>query len=181
MIIGLTGLHGAGKSYIGKLLEEVLGWEHFKKREYLQKLYHSSEKRRSPPNWLEWQSKLYLKKGSFKVMQEILAKDIPTQQVLVVDAVHNAEEWRAVRAIESRAILIGVFSPSSIRAIRRDPEEELLDKKRIAHWHESNDDDIVCLLSHVEWAFTGTMPRELLVDQCKLLHHCLLETKRIIS
>lgn len=182
MIIGLTGLHGAGKSYTGQLLEEVLGWKYFEKRAYLQALYENDQKVNSLLSWFEWHRKLYSTKGSLKVMQEILEKNFPMQKVLVIDAVHNAEEWRAIKDTDSRAILVGVFSPSPVRAIRRSPEEYLLDRKRITHWHESsnNNDDIICLLSEVEWAFTGMLPRDFLINQCKLLHSHLRETKRII-
>lgn len=180
MIVGLTGLHGAGKSYTGKLLEKEFGWNHFEKRAYLQALFKNEQKINSSLKWVDWHRELYLKNSSFKTMKEILGKKILTQKVLIVDSVHNAEEWRAVKDADSRAILVGVFSPSPIREMRRDKEEGALDKKRIIHWHESNDDNIVCLLSEVEWAFSGILPHKLLIDQFNLLRHYLIETKRII-
>lgn len=179
MIVGLTGLHGAGKSYTGKLLEEVFGWKYFEKRVYLQTLFKNDQKVKPSLKWIEWHRELYLKDGSFKIMKEILGKNFPIKKVLIVDSVHNAEEWRAVKDTDSRAILVGVFSPSPVRAMRRDQEEGVLDKKRIIHWHESNDDNIVCLLSEVEWAFSGILPRELLTNQFNFLRHHLVETKRI--
>lgn len=180
MIIGLTGLHGAGKSYVGKLLEEMFEWEHFEKRTYLQAIFKNDQKINSSLRWTEWHRELHLKNGSFKIMKEILGKKILMQKVLIIDSVHNTEEWRAIKDADSRSILVGVFSPSLIRETRRDKEEGSLDKKRIIYWHESNDNNVVCLLSEVEWAFSGMLPRNLLISQFNLLHHHLIETKRII-
>jgi len=181
MIVGLTGLHGAGKSYVGQLLKETFRWTHFEKRAYLKTLYKIKNSQESIAlSWLDWHHQLYSSKGSFYVMLEILKMNFPNQSVLVVDAVHNIEEWRAIKQVEPRAILAGVFSPSSTREERREPEESILDKKRIAHWHGNADVSNHCLISEAEWAFTGLMPRDFLVEQCKVLRHYLYESKRII-
>lgn len=116
MFIGLTGFHGAGKSFLADIMSHKLKWKLINKRDILKEIYDKY----NPADdliWEEWYWTLYGKLGAFRVMvmvlDELEKKDdgVP----IVLDAVHNPDEWRAIKRACPESILVGVFSPKRVR------------------------------------------------------------------
>ena len=63
-------------------------------------------------------------------------------------------------------MLVGVFSPQVVRTKRNSPQDAVLDSKRIKYWHDHYEESSVCLLSEVEWVFTGVNSLELQKAEC---------------
>jgi len=167
MIVALTGFHAAGKSYLAQVMAESLGWVHFHKQNQMKVFY---EKQRlnhlNLPDWNSWQVKMFQENGHYEVMSWLLG-GVRNDQILVVDSLHHPDEWKAVRDFDSRAILVGIFTPNTVRSVRRDEGEDELDAKRQSYWHDENHRR--CLLSSVEWSFVGSLSREELERQCHAL------------
>jgi hypothetical protein len=167
MIIGLTGLHGTGKGHIAKLFAELFGWTCIHKRTWLKEQYNASfANRKTTADWEVWLYQLYNDLGPSGVMDMILSAHKSTTGVLVFDSIHNPEEWHTITAVNPHAILVGVFAPLSIRMTRRTSDGIQLDSRRIKYWHQGQDNES-CLLTKVEWAFTGHCPHELQIAECK--------------
>lgn len=166
-LIGLCGLHACGKSHIAKRIKELLGYEIFNKRSYLQ---FAHQKYRLDPldkDWESWYRNLYREQGAREIMRMILGEycldNKESNGLVVVDAIHNIEEWRLVRETY-RSILVLVSSPQEIR-YQRHPElprhTAELDQRRVRYGHTDTDVDF-CLFAQAEWAFSGVMPHALL-------------------
>jgi len=180
MIIGLTGLHGAGKSFLAGIMNTGLKWRLADKRNILMNMYI----KQTPIDdltWEDWYRILYGKVGAFNVMTMILGEMDKEKEGLpiVLDAVHNTDEWRAIKYVYPESILVGVFSPKRIRFARHDEGDEDLDAKRIIYWHENVLDELSCLLSEVEWAFSGCDPPDFQLLKCLALKDYLEKCKII--
>lgn len=148
MIIGVTGLHGSGKSFLFKKLSDLMSVPYFYKRDALKSMANTQ-------NWTKWYREKYKQLGVYQFTKLIL-EFIPTDSPIVLyDTVHNPNEWAAIKDIDPNAILVGVFSPLSIRRSRNDKQDTTLDKKRVRYWHEPNKNKIACLTSEIQWAFSG--------------------------
>jgi hypothetical protein len=180
MIVGLTGLHGAGKSFLAQIMHDKIGWEVVIKRDVLRMIYEKSD----PVDgltWEEWYRVLYAKIGAYKMMCMVIdeARISERKSIVVIDSIHNTDEWRAVKHLHSEAILVGVFSPREIRQSRNTLKDVELDVKRIIYWHENVLGEFSCLLSEVEWAFSGCNPPQSQLRKCHLLKNYL--NKRQLS
>jgi len=170
IIVGLTGFHGAGKSFLAETMRRKLGWTLVNKRDTLRKLYGKSQPA-DDLTWEEWYRVLYLKAGAFKVMSMILddLKVIKSRKPIILDSIHNTDEWRAIKCTCPDALLVGVFSPKRVRSSRNNQQDEVLDAKRILYWHENVVEGLSCLLSEIEWAFSGCDTQAMQANRCYAL------------
>lgn len=165
-IIGLCGLHGCGKSYLARRMQEILGYDVINKRTYLQLLHQKHVV--YPPNkdWELWYRNLYQERGAKEVMRLILdeyelrsARHLSNSNMIIVDAVHNVEEWQLIKETYS-AILILVCTPHETRYQRHldgITRTTQLDMQRIRYGHQDSHTDDFCLFAQAEWAFSGVM------------------------
>ncbi|HAV11328.1 MAG TPA: hypothetical protein DCX32_02180 [Candidatus Moranbacteria bacterium] len=177
MLIGLAGLHGAGKTNLAHLLQKRKGWNYLNKRDVLIELYKETGDIFFEKKFMDWYRGLYVSLGSFEVMSLIMAKSFYVDTcITVVDAIHGLEEWKAVKKICPRAILVGVFSPKEVRRRRNDPGDDVLDKKRISYWHERLHEGYEqCLLAEVEWAFSGVVSIDIQGMECDELEAYIMK------
>lgn len=181
MIIGLTGFHGAGKSFLADIMRNKLKWKLINKRDVLRKMY-DKHPLVDDLTWEDWYKTLYGKLGAFKVMIMILDelnKENKQGAPVVLDAIHNTDEWRAIKYAYPESILVGIFSPKRIRLTRHNQGDGELDKKRLIYWHENVLGEFSCLLSEVEWAFSGCDPYDFQLRKCFILRDYLKERKLI--
>lgn len=174
MIIGLTGLHGAGKSFLANIMSTRLKWRIVNKRNVMKEIYE----KQAPVDdltWEDWYRVLYGKVGAFNVMTMIIEEFVQEKErfPIVLDAVHNTDEWRAIKYVYPESLLVGVFSPKKIRIARNDQGDAELDVKRIIYWHENVLGELSCLLSEVEWAFSGCDCSDLQLRKCHALRDYL--------
>jgi hypothetical protein len=161
-IIGLTGLHGCGKSFLSKIMEDNFGWIHVNKRRYLEKIFDRKFESNDSLDSIEWYRNLYKTEGVSNLMTIIL-NNIPDNDIIILDAIHNPMEGGVVkRNIEAKKILVGVFSPKSIRDSRNSELDAILDLKRVNYWHQESQEykGTRCLMSEVEWVFNGVSDEE---------------------
>jgi chloramphenicol 3-O-phosphotransferase len=176
-IVGLTGLHGTGKSHLARLFADLFNWNCLHKRTWLKNLYDESPlNQRTTANWDRWLYQLYDELGPSAVMEMILSAHKSTTGVLVFDSIHNPEEWRAVTAVDPNAVLVGVFAPLTTRIERRTADGVRLDSRRVKYWHQGQGKESPCLLTKVEWAFTGHCSRELQIAECESFSQYLNRT-----
>ena len=167
-IIGLAGLHGTGKSHLASLFVDLFKWDHLHKRTWLRNLYDECfATQNTTTSWDAWVYQLYDHLGPYRVVEMILSSHKSTSGVVVLDSIHNPEEWNAVTAVNPNAILVGVFAPLSTRITRRSPEAIQLDSRRVNYWHQGPNKEFTCLLTKIEWAFTGHCSRELQIAECE--------------
>lgn len=172
MIMGLVGLHGCGKSHLSDILERDFGWVNTNKRRVLEGMF--SKKFSSPESQesVEWYRHMYKSYGVSKLMWLIL-EALPKSPLVILDAIHNPREWSVVKNTFPAAMLAGVFSPQNVRAKRNSPQDAVLDIKRIKYWHDHGEESSECLLSRVEWVFTGVNSLELQKAECEELMNYL--------
>lgn len=111
------------------------------------------------------------------VLDELEKKDdgVP----IVLDAVHNPDEWRVIKRACPESILAGVFFPKRVRFDRNDQGDDNLDIKRNIYWHENMLGELSCLLSEIEWAFSGCDSYDLQLRKCYALRDYLKKIKLI--
>lgn len=152
MIIGITGLHGAGKTYFCNTIPQNFGFRVFSKKQELEKIY---KRKTGRDDWQEWYRREY-KKNPRKITEFILLGIRKNENVLY-DAVHSPVEWNIIKDNFPNAELVEIVTPELIRRQRITPLDLEKDKKRIEYWHSDNN----CLLSQVNWAFNGAGSKEL--------------------
>jgi len=157
MIVGLVGYHSSGKSYLSEFVVKNYGWRHILKRELLREWSTMGGNEQA---FIDWYRDLYHRMGSYEIMLHLLrlikySRD--SKEVILLDAIHTPDEWKAVTEIEPDSILASVILPKSLRLARSTPEDMELDIKRERFWHNGN----ACLLSQVEWSFNGMANEEL--------------------
>ncbi|MBU1032864.1 MAG: hypothetical protein ABII13_02755 [Patescibacteria group bacterium] len=64
--------------------------------------------------------------------------------------------------MESTSLLVGVWVPANLRAIRRDEPPEM-DVRRVRFWHN----DEACLMAEVEWTSLGILSHNLFNLLCQ--------------
>ena len=156
MIAVLVGRHGAGKSHLARLLG-TCGWGIRFKQAYLEQLHRTSA---DQGDWVTWYRNRYKSAGPYEVMNELLTVGLLTNKAgpMVLDSIHNLEEWRAIKDREDSAVLVSVVAPHEVRSKRNSPGDARLDINRVHYWHEGNFGE--CLMADVEWTFQGTVPDE---------------------
>lgn len=165
MIIGLAGLHGCGKSHLSDILQREFGWFKANKRKLLEEMFSKNFPSSESQDSIEWYRHMYKSYGAPKLM-ELVLEVIPKGAPVILDAIHNPREWSVVKNTSLTSILVGVFSPQAVRAKRNSPQDAVLDTKRIRYWHDRDEETSACLLSEVEWAFTGVNSLELQKIEC---------------
>lgn len=147
MFIGITGLHGAGKSYFSHNIPTKYGFLVYYKNDIIADIYNHVE------NWEELYRKQY-KTNPYNLITNILSK-LPLDKDVLLDAIHNNEEWNIIKSIIPSAKLILVTTPREVRVSRR-IENPKKDEKRIQYWHNiKKDKSIDCLLTQISWSFNG--------------------------
>ena len=152
MFIGITGLHGAGKTYFCNTVVSNFGFKVFSKKVELLKMYKTITGRN---DWIEWYRNQY-KKDPKKITEFILS-NIGESDDIIFDAVHSPIEWEIIKLKFPKAELIEIITPYDIRLKRTSVKDIEKDKKRIEYWHSDNN----CLLTNVSWAFNGDVSKEL--------------------
>ncbi len=177
MIIGFVGFHSSGKSDLCQYLQSKFGWQHILKRTILAEWSGLQENEFA---WTEWYRELYREKGSYSVMRSILSERIKYKrnpnQVILIDAIHTPDEWRAIKDADPTSLLAGVFITWESRRERSSKEDIVLDSGREKYWHNS---DGQCLLSEIEWSFCGIASTELRILETDTLRKHLIKTGRI--
>jgi hypothetical protein len=177
MIIGFVGFHSSGKSDLCQYLESKFGWRHILKRVVLAEWSGLQENESA---WTEWYRELYREKGSYSVMSSILSERIrykrSLNRVILVDAIHTPDEWRAIKNVDPSSLLAGVFITRESRRERSSKEDLVLDSSREKYWHSGSGQ---CLLSEIEWSFCGIASTELRSLEADTLRQHLVKTGRI--
>ncbi len=171
MIIGFVGFHSSGKTDLCQYLEKKFGWRWFSKRLFLRE-WSGMEENESA--WTEWYRNLYRTLGGYEIMHHLLKRVMyspRSDNVVLIDAVHTPEEWRAIKEVDPNSLLVTVYAPKESRRQRSSPEDFVLDLKRERHWHSEIDGQ--CLLSQVEWAFCGIATPELRALEAEALFNHL--------
>lgn len=154
MIIALTGLHCAGKSYFLDNIPEKNGFKVFKKNELIEEMcaYNGIE------NWHKWYQEEFTK-SPYETTKKII--DCLPEGDVVLDSVHSNLEWEIIKSIREDAILALIVSPDYERELRWNSQYKLTDKDnlRIHYWHNESAES-QCLLSQVSIAFNGNLPIE---------------------
>lgn len=161
--VGLCGFHGAGKTYLASRLRELAGWLILDKRAVLHQLFNAGWLRQSKDEvWEAWYRSVYARFDSGQVMLKVLEHARIVAPITIIDSIHTPDEWKVVCAHAPASILVGVWAPELIRAVRREEPAEM-DARRARFWYHGD----VPLISSVEWAFTGLHSKELLNQLCR--------------
>lgn len=151
MLIGITGLHGAGKSYFCDTIPSEFGFKVFSKKKQLQNIYKLKTGR---DDWKEWYRSEYQKDP--RKITEFMLLWINDKEDFVIDAIHSPVEWGIIKEKFPNAQLAEIVTPKPIRKKRIDKLDMEKDTSRIAHWHDNG-----CLLSEVDWTFNGAASKEI--------------------
>lgn len=147
MFIGITGLHGSGKTYFSNNIPTKYGFLVYYKNDIIADIYNHVD------NWEELYRKEY-RTNPYNLIKNILSR-LPLEEDILLDAVHNNREWNIIKSIIPNAKLILVTTPREIRVSRRIQNTQK-DEKRIQYWHNVNKDNTVdCLLTQISWSFNG--------------------------
>jgi len=178
MIITLTGLHGSGKSHLSGILKREFGWTYVNKRRVLEKLFGKHFPTPESVESIQWYRDVYQSVGAGELMSLVLSQ-IEADSNVVLDAVHNPIEWTVVKSSGKNVVLAGVFAPQEVRDARNTSLDAVLDRKRIGYWHDSQDSSLQCLMTKVDWAFSGVHGEELQIQECEALLSYLRTTGRL--
>src|SRR3989339_799748 len=175
MIIGIAGYHSSGKSDLSEFFVNNYSWRHVVKRELLREW---SSVDNNEEVFTEWYRDLYHNMGSYEIMHHLLRLmkyDRNSKDVVLLDAIHTPDEWKAVLEIEPEALLVSVVVPKKCRLSRSTPEDMALDIKRERFWHSHQ----TCLLAQVEWSFSGVASEALRALEADALVDHLKSSGRI--
>lgn len=152
MLIALTGLHAARKTYFSSNIPPKYGFFVYNKKEIIKFICKESTGR---DDWQQWYKEEF-NKNAYQVTSKILSY-LDLKDKIILDAVHSDLEWKIIKSIAKDAELVQITTPEFIRKQRREVGDEEKDKKRIGHWHNGGG----CLLSEVSWTFNGGASLEL--------------------
>lgn len=146
MLIAMTGLHGAGKSYFVSNIPAKYGFKVYNKKEIIKFL---CKKKTGRDDWGQWYKEEFNKDA--RNMTEMILSCIDLNEDVILDAVHSDLEWGIITSCVPNAELIGVITPEFIRQQRREPGDIEKDKKRKEYWHNGGG----CLLAELSWTLNG--------------------------
>lgn len=154
LTLALTGLHGCGKSSVRSLLQSEHGFRVLDKRAELLKI-HEQENTQQP--YLDWYRTLYAVQGGAVVMEMVWSRFVQRQGTtaedlrVVVDSIHNVDEWSCLRKLEPAARLVYVVTSAHLRAARTSTTHLRLDHNRIQYSHRfANHDGLECLFAKAD-------------------------------
>lgn len=176
MILGLTGLHGCGKSHLSEILKRDFGWYIANKRRILEEMFSKNFSSPESQESIDWYRHMYKSHTTAKLM-ELILEVLPLDRPVILDAVHNPQEWLVVKSKFQKTMLAGVFAPQAVRDKRNSPQDGPLDIKRIKYWHDHDENSSECLMSEVEWVFTGVNSLSLQHIECTELMNYLRKLK----
>lgn len=158
-------------------MENKFGWRWVLKRELLKEWSGMGENELA---WINWYRNLYCTIGGYEIMNHLLRKIGYIRgigNVILLDAIHTPDEWRAIKEADSNSILVGVFIPKESRLERSSSEDLVLDNGRERHWHGKEGD--YCVLSQIEWSFCGIASPELQALEAESLFEHLIKVGKI--
>lgn len=157
MIIALTGLHSAGKSFFTKQVPEKHGFKVINKKELVAQLCKEEANRE---DWNDWYREQF-NKDPYEMTMKIL-KALPSEDNIILDSVHSNLEWKIIKEIipDATLILITAFNKDRKERWNSEFNIEEKDNQRIEFWHSKNVED-KCLLTQVSWALNGSGTIEL--------------------
>lgn len=160
MFIALTGLHRAGKSHFLKNVPHKYGFTVLDKKQLLAYICKIETGR---DDYAVWYAEEF-NRDPYAMVKKMVDY-IPTDQNIVLDAVHSNVEWYILKELVPNAKLMLVTALKEDRQERWDRvETEDLDKKdakRIGFWHSDNP-NLPCLLTDVSWTINGSGSIELI-------------------
>ncbi len=146
MLIAITGLHAAGKSYFVNNVPVKFGFKIYNKKEIVK---YICKKETNRDDWSEWYKEEF-NKDAYRITKKILSY-INVSENVVLDAVHSDLEWNIISNIVPDSELIGMITPDFIREQRREEGDIEKDKKRLKYWHNGGG----CLMKELSWSFNG--------------------------
>lgn len=155
ILLAITGLHAAGKSYMLQRVPKEFGFNVMNKKEIIADLCKVATG--SADNWGEWYKKEFNSDPAnitFKILNHLEGEKV------ILDAVHSHREWQLIKQVCPGALLMTVTTPQCIRDIREDPGDKIKNIQRIKYWHSVYGDTFGCLMAEVDWSFNGAAPLE---------------------
>ena len=149
-VLGITGLHAAGKSYMLERIPQKFGFTVYNKKEIIADLCEHATGSRE--DWGEWYKKEFNSEPesiTFKILNRIQGDKV------IIDAIHSNREWSIIKQIQPGALLLNVTTPQIVRDAREEPGDKIKNIQRIKYWHSIYGDTFGCLLSQVDWSFNG--------------------------
>jgi len=169
-VVALCGLHGTGKSFISCELVKR-GWFLVNKRKIFRDLYIASFQENDSMLWEEWYRKEYELHGGDHMMRMVLdyaseKNQFKENQIVVVDAVHNMQEWRFITETH-RSTLVLVIAPKDVRYKRLSavPDLAKLDMRRLQFVHETHEGQIQCLYGEAGWSICNAGTNQYIQSQ----------------
>lgn len=154
-ILGITGLHAAGKSYMLERIPKEFGFTVYNKKEVIADICEMITGVRE--QWSDWYKKEFNDnpaKMTFRILSRLQSDKV------ILDAVHSHKEWQLIKQVSPSALLLNVTTPQIVRDTREEPEDKIKNIQRIKYWHSVYGDTFGCLLSEVDWSFNGAAPLE---------------------
>lgn len=127
MLVGITGLHGAGKSYFCNTIPPKFGFKVFSKKQELAKIYKNKTGR---DDWINWYRREYEKDP--KKVTEFILLGVNKSENVIFDAVHSPLEWQIIKDNFPNTELIEIVTPESIRLQRINTMDIAKDKKELS-------------------------------------------------
>lgn len=169
LLIGMTGLHAAGKTHFTDRVVDS-DFVIVNKKNVIRDL----SKRDGEKNPRLWYRKQVAKHG-MDYVTTLIYNELPKNTNVVLDAIHNPDEWNAIKRLESDAVLLYVVTPASIRDEREDAGDKEKNTVRLKYWHGSEKSD--CLLSKADWSINGAEPIELQKQSFNYLKQYCIKNK----
>lgn len=150
ILLGITGLHAAGKSYMLQRVPKKFGFTVYNKKEVIADICEMITGDRE--QWDKWYKKEFSDnpaKITFRILSRLQGDRV------ILDAVHSNKEWELIKEMNPNALLLNVTTPQIVRDAREEPEDKIKNIQRIKYWHSVYGDTPSCLLSKVDWSFNG--------------------------
>ena len=154
-ILGITGLHAAGKSYMLERIPKEFGFKVYNKKEVIADICEMITGDRE--QWSQWYKKEFNDnpaKMTFRILSRLQGDKV------ILDAVHSHREWQLIKQVSPEALLLNVTTPQLVRDTREDPGDKIKNIQRLKYWHSVYGDTFGCLLSEVDWSFNGAASLE---------------------
>lgn len=160
MFIALTGLHCSGKSYFLENFPSSYGFQTFKKKDIVKKLFLYDVDKVKFDDSHSWYNYKF-ESNPYEITADIV-NEIYKEDNLILDSVHSNLEWEIIKMMVPNAKLIEFVTPKKVREERWVSKYKLKDKdsSRVKYWHNPKGTS-KCLISDVDWVFNGVLSNEL--------------------